>query len=55
MYELSLIHIFGMSPAYLLMLGVMMNLCLTPLSVLGMMIAEEKEKNTCLLYTSRCV
>lgn len=36
----------GMSPAYLLMLGVMMNLCLTPLSVLGMMIAEEKEKNT---------
>ena len=26
----------GMSPAYLLMLGVMMNLCLTPLSVLGM-------------------
>ena len=34
----------GMSPAYLLMLGVMMNLCLTPLSVLGMMIAEEKEK-----------
>lgn len=28
------------------MLGVMMNLCLTPLSVLGMMIAEEKEKNT---------
>ena len=29
----------GMSPAYLLMLGVMMNLCLTPLSVLGMMIA----------------
>ena len=36
----------GMSPAYLLMLGVMMNLCLTPLSVLGMMIAEEREKNT---------
>lgn len=36
----------GMSPTYLLMLGVMMNLCLTPLSVLGMMIAEEKEKNT---------
>ena len=35
----------GMSHAYLLMLGVMMNLCLTPLSVLGMMIAEEKEKN----------
>ena len=51
-YRLSLIHI----------------LCLTPLSVLGMMIAEEKEKNTmrtlmlcnvtggeflaCLLYTS---
>ena len=36
----------GMSPAYLLMLGVMMNLCLTPLSVLGMMIAADKEMNT---------
>ena len=34
------------NPNVLLMLGVMMNLCLTPLSVLGMMIAEEKEKNT---------
>ena len=36
----------GMSPAYLLMLGVMMNLCLTPLSVLGAVIAEGREKNT---------
>lgn len=34
----------GMSPAYLLMLGVMMNLCLTPLSVLGMMICRGKGK-----------
>ena len=41
----------GMSPAYLLMLGVMMNLCLTPLSVLGMMtglkeLSVASEKNT---------
>lgn len=36
----------GMPPAGVLMTGVLMNLCLTPLSVLGMVIAEEKEKNT---------
>lgn len=35
-----------MGSAYLLMMTVVMNMCMSPLSLLPMIIAEEKEKNT---------